>query len=57
MLDEIVAQSPATAKTLPQVVPRPGTPYEIGALAAYLLGEESGFTTGSAMVIDGGTIC
>jgi 2-keto-3-deoxy-L-fuconate dehydrogenase len=37
-----------------QPMGRLGTPEEIAALAVYLAGDESGFTTGSAMIADGG---
>ena len=37
-----------------QPMGRVGTPQEIAALAAYLLSDESAFTTGQALVIDGG---
>ena len=37
-----------------QPMGRVGRPQEIAALAAYLLSEESAFTTGQALVIDGG---
>jgi NAD(P)-dependent dehydrogenase (short-subunit alcohol dehydrogenase family) len=35
---------------------RGGTPDEIGAAAAYLMGPEGGFITGSDLLIDGGVI-
>jgi 2-dehydro-3-deoxy-L-fuconate 4-dehydrogenase len=37
-----------------QAMGRLGTPEEIAALALYLAGDESGFVTGQAIVIDGG---
>jgi 2-keto-3-deoxy-L-fuconate dehydrogenase len=37
-----------------QPMGRLGTPDEIAALAVYLAGDESGFTTGSTMIADGG---
>ena len=37
-----------------QPMGRLGKAEEIAALAVYLAGEESGFVTGQAMVIDGG---
>lgn len=37
-----------------QPMGRVGTPEEIAALALYLASDESGFTTGTAMLIDGG---
>ncbi|HEY5210544.1 MAG TPA: SDR family oxidoreductase [Stellaceae bacterium] len=37
-----------------QPIGRLGTPEEIAALAVYLAGDESAFTTGTAQVIDGG---
>ena len=37
-----------------QPMGRVGTPEEIAALAVYLASDESGFTTGTAMLIDGG---
>jgi 2-keto-3-deoxy-L-fuconate dehydrogenase len=37
-----------------QPMGRIGTPEEIAALAVYLGGDESGFTTGAVHVIDGG---
>ncbi|MEQ8739913.1 MAG: SDR family oxidoreductase, partial [Hoeflea sp.] len=37
-----------------QPMGRIGTPEEIAALAVYLASEESGFTTGQAIAIDGG---
>jgi NAD(P)-dependent dehydrogenase (short-subunit alcohol dehydrogenase family) len=33
-----------------------GTPVEIGDIAAYLLGPEGAFITGSDLLIDGGVI-
>ncbi|WP_204260194.1 SDR family oxidoreductase [Microbacterium sp. B35-30] len=35
---------------------RMGTPVEIGNIAAYLLGPEGAFITGSDLLIDGGVI-
>ncbi|MFK4836236.1 SDR family oxidoreductase [Microbacterium sp. ZW T2_14] len=35
---------------------RMGTPVEVGDIAAYLLGPEGGFITGSDLLIDGGVI-
>ena len=37
-----------------QPIGRLGTPEEVAALAAYLAADESGFMTGSAIVLDGG---
>lgn len=37
-----------------QPMGRIGTPEEIAALAVYLMGDESGFTTGQTHIIDGG---
>lgn len=59
----ISAQAQATGKTLEEVeaafvarqpMGRLGRTEEIAALAVYLASEESGFTTGTAQVIDGG---
>lgn len=41
-------------EVLPQLLKRYGKPEEIAALIAYLLGDESKFTTCSAYSIDGG---
>lgn len=38
-------------------IPRDGTTDEISALLAYLLGDESKFTTGAEFKIDGGMVC
>lgn len=35
---------------------RVGTPEEVAAAAAYLLGPEAGFVTGSDLLIDGGVV-
>ena len=37
-----------------QPMGRLGTPEEVAALATYLAGDESAFTTGAAFVLDGG---
>lgn len=37
-----------------QVIKREAKPEEIAAMIAYLLGDESKFTTGASMMIDGG---
>ena len=59
----IAAQAQASGQTLAQVeaafvarqpMGRLGTPAEIAALAVYLASDESGFTTGTTQVIDGG---
>ena len=61
--DRITAQAAASGQTLAQVeaafiarqpMGRIGRTEEIAALAVYLAGDESGFTTGTAQVIDGG---
>ncbi len=36
---------------------RLGRPEEVAAVVAFLLGEEAGFMTGSAVVVDGGATC
>lgn len=41
----------------PAIIQRPGEPEEVAALIAYLLGDESRFTTGAAYSIDGGWNC
>jgi NAD(P)-dependent dehydrogenase (short-subunit alcohol dehydrogenase family) len=41
----------------PAVFKRSGKPAEVAALIAYLLGDESQFTTGAAYSIDGGWFC
>lgn len=41
-------------ENLPQLFKRYSKPQEIAALIAYLLGDESGFTTSSVYSIDGG---
>lgn len=61
--DRIAAQARAGGQSLEQVeaafiarqpMGRIGRPDEIAALAVYLASDESGFTTGTAQVIDGG---
>ena len=61
--ERIAAQAAASGQTLAQVeaafiarqpMGRVGTTAEIAALAVYLASDESGFTTGTAQVIDGG---
>ena len=61
--DRIKAVSQETGKTIDeartmfiarQPIGRLGTPEEIAMLAVYLASDESGFTTGTAQVIDGG---
>ncbi len=61
--DRIAAQAAASGQTLAQVeaafiarqpMGRLGRVEEIAALAVYLAGDESSFTTGTAQVIDGG---
>ena len=61
--DRIAAQAQASGQTLAQVeaafvarqpMGRVGRVEEIAALAVYLASDESGFTTGTAQVIDGG---
>ncbi len=61
--DRIVAQALASGQTVEQVeaafvarqpMGRLGRTSEIAALAVYLASDESGFTTGTAQVIDGG---
>jgi NAD(P)-dependent dehydrogenase (short-subunit alcohol dehydrogenase family) len=41
----------------PAVFSRKGEPEEVAALIAYLLGDESRFTTGAVHSIDGGWNC
>ncbi|OCK74114.1 NAD(P)-binding protein [Lepidopterella palustris CBS 459.81] len=57
MIDEINETAPLTPQNSPQIVKRSGKPEEIAALVAYLLGDESKYTTGAAMVADGGWVC
>ena len=61
--DRIKAVSQETGKTIDearamfiarQPIGRLGTPEEIAMLAVYLASDESGFTTGTAQIIDGG---
>ncbi|KAH7111902.1 hypothetical protein B0J13DRAFT_590929 [Dactylonectria estremocensis] len=52
-IDKIKSMSLA-AEDLPQLFKRYSKPQEIAALIAYLLGDESKFTTSSAYSIDGG---
>ena len=61
--DRIAAQSKASGQTVAQVeaafvarqpMGRVGRVEEIAALAVYLASDESGFTTGTAQIIDGG---
>jgi 2-keto-3-deoxy-L-fuconate dehydrogenase len=63
LLDRIEAQSKASGQSLEQVersfaerqpMGRLGRVEEIAALAVYLASDESGFTTGTAQIIDGG---
>lgn len=63
LLERIAAQSRATGKSLAEVearfverqpMGRLGRTEEIAALAVYLASDESGFTTGTAQIIDGG---
>jgi NAD(P)-dependent dehydrogenase (short-subunit alcohol dehydrogenase family) len=43
--------------TSARALSRPGAPEEVAALVGFLLGNESGFITGSVYHIDGGRIC
>jgi 2-keto-3-deoxy-L-fuconate dehydrogenase len=61
--DRIAAQAKASGQTVTQVeaafvarqpMGRVGRVEEIAALAVYLASDESGFTTGTAQIIDGG---
>ena len=61
--ERIVAQAAASGQTVEQVeaafiarqpIGRLGRTSEIAMLAVYLASDESGFTTGTAQVIDGG---
>jgi 2-keto-3-deoxy-L-fuconate dehydrogenase len=61
--DRIAAQAKASGQTVAQVeaafvarqpMGRVGRVEEIAALAVYLASDESGFTTGTAQIIDGG---
>ena len=61
--DRIKAVSQESGKTIDearamfiarQPIGRLGTPEEIAMLAVYLASDESGFTTGTAQIIDGG---
>lgn len=63
LLERIAAQSRATGKSVVEVeagfverqpMGRLGRTEEIAALAVYLASDESGFTTGTAQIIDGG---
>ena len=48
---------PRVAKmTAANLIPRKGTPEEVAKLACYLASEDAGFITGSACLIDGGTL-
>ena len=44
-LDAFIARQP---------IGRLGTPEEIAAIAVYLAGDESGYTTGTDIIVDGG---
>jgi NAD(P)-dependent dehydrogenase (short-subunit alcohol dehydrogenase family) len=59
MLDEIhdVTGGGFSPADVPQAIKREGKPEEIAALFAYLLGDESKFTTGTAIPVDGGWTC
>jgi NAD(P)-dependent dehydrogenase (short-subunit alcohol dehydrogenase family) len=43
--------------SVPAIFKRTGKAVEVAALIAYLLGDESRFTTGAAYSIDGGWYC
>ena len=42
--------------TAANLIRRKGTPDEVAKLACYLASEDAGFITGSAYLIDGGTL-
>jgi len=46
-----------TVSSFPPTIQREGRPEEVAAPIAYLLGDESRFTTGSSYQIDGGRVC
>ena len=51
------ASDPRVAKmTAANLIRRKGTPDEVAKLACYLASEDAGFITGSAYLIDGGTL-
>lgn len=54
MVKDINETSELHAENIPQLFKRMAEPREIAALIAYLLGDESKFTTGVAYPIDGG---
>ena len=54
MVKDINETMELTAQNIPQLFKRMAEPTEIAALIAYLLGDESKFTTGVAYPIDGG---
>jgi NAD(P)-dependent dehydrogenase (short-subunit alcohol dehydrogenase family) len=54
MIEHIHEDLAISPESSPQVIKREAKPEEIAAMIAYLLGEESKFTTGTSMMIDGG---
>ena len=54
MVKDINVSTELTVEGIPQLFKRMAEPTEIAALIAYLLGDESKFTTAVAYPIDGG---